>query len=472
MKQTLTISWDHLFPAADESRFADHRDVPIALVIPDPLVSPASAARYARLAESIERALREPLALVSRPAHTGDPHLVQLLTHRGAAVTLVVSNAPAATYRSRRVSAVMETPAVPPSRRAAREELICRTIVRHAQFDPDRRAFVLPPPSTSPESAMSRSHPHWPRFDFLRPENWGFEVDSSAKAKRKTGHGAGEQIRGDASGEARTLCPGVFGSGSPQWVPAGVVSSPSLPPKPFTHSPIARPRHRDCFDALATTTPDAGRGDPAGCLLRLRQARVEADHTIRPGETGAAGACFRAALALGRARLFGAEVPPADDFTLRPAAAAAAATVLYRLVRRATDVARELPRQMRRAGAYGRRDVALELLELRTDAWAAYLAIDEALAAETYEPTEDPAQGTTVTGPAAGRRDVLGKRVGMLVRATENLDANLQKRIALLKPAAGTRLIENWRRLLAPAYRELLPWWLDGRLESANEMEA
>jgi hypothetical protein len=197
---------------------------------------------------------------------------------------------------------------------------------------------------------------------------------------------------------------------------------------------------------------------------------VEADFTIRPGETGAAAACFRAALALGRARLFGAEIPPADDFTLRPAAAAAAATVLYRLVRRATDVARELPRQMRRAGAYGRRDVALELLELRTDAWAAYLAIDEALAAETYEPTEDPAQGTTVT--TAGRPDVLGKRVGMLVRAIENLDANLQNRIALLTPAAGTRLTENWRRLLAPAYRELLPWWLDGRLESGSEMGA
>ncbi|HSI34214.1 MAG: hypothetical protein ACAI43_02815 [Phycisphaerae bacterium] len=438
MKQTLTIPWGQLFPAAadDDSRFAPHRDKSIALVIPDRLVSPASAARYARLADSIERALREPLALVSRPAHTGDPHLVQLLTHRGAAVTLVVSNAPSATYRSRRVSAVMETPAVPPSRRAAREELICRTIVRHAHFDPDRRAFVLPPQSTSPESAMSRSHPHWPRFDFLRPENWGFDVRQGSSGNPK-----GKPV--DPS--------------NPQWVAASVLSIPSLPAKPFTHSPIARPRHRDCFDTLTTTT-DAGRGDPAGCLLRLRQARVEADYTIRPGETGAAAACFRAALALGRARLFGADIPPADDFTLRPAAAAAAATVLYRLVRRAADAARELPRQMRRAGAYGRRDVALELLELRTDAWAAYLAIDEALAAETYEPTES-AQGTTAT--TDGRRDVLGKRIGMLVRAIENLDANLQKRIALLKPAAGTRLIENWRRLLAPAYRELLPWWLD-----------
>jgi len=231
---------------------------------------------------------------------------------------------------------------------------------------------------------------------------------------------------------------------------------------------------------------------------------VEADYSVRPAAGRVSGlapaeSCFRLALALGRARLFGVEMAASEDFTLTPAAAASAATVLYRAVRRASAAARELPRHLRRAGAYGRRDVALELLELRTDAWAAYLAIDEALSAELYEPrgTEtspsttadenaphptitpritglpagaEPA-GTWETRDGCGMADhqVLSKRVGMLNRAIENLDANLTRQIPHLRPAAGTQLLENWRRLLAPAHRELLPWWLGGCLEEATE---
>jgi len=502
MKQTLTISWGKLFPA--DPRFAANRGTPITLVIPDRLLrrpdsftapqgTPSRQQGYSRLASAIDRALQEPLAMASRPNanHPRDPYLLEVLLKRGQLVTLV-SDGQSATYRMRRMPGAMNPAAAHYSLDASRQEFICRAVARYAEFNSDSRAFTIPASSPLTPTVMSHSPSHWPSFEFLCPENWGFESPTSpADSKSKS------QVT------KRTDSPSLAASpadpnppASLRWTAPHLFAEPTFPPKALDQSLIARPRYRDIFDAATASSPsNPGRGDPSHLLPRLRQARIEADYSVRAtdgnsGNLAPADSCFRLALALGRARLFGVEMPAGDDFTLTPAAAAAAATVLYRAVRRASAAARELPRHMRLAGAYGRRDVALELLELRTDAWAVYLAIDEALSAELYElrpqpktkPTTDHAAHenvithnlnaevtkVTASGHGTAGHQVLAKRVGMLNRAIENLDANLTRQIAHLRPAAGTQLLENWRRLLAPEHRELLPWWLGGCLEEAG----
>ncbi len=506
MKQTLTIPWGNILPKTPQNQ-ANLID----LVIPDRLVaratarasSPArpSAARASvarastvaraslpvttpssnptppswstRLIQSIQRGLEKPLALISRAINPGDPDLIELLLPRGHWASLV-SNGQSLTYRSRRLPRDLAGNA---PRDIAREELICRAIARYAVFDPDFRAFTIP---HSTETAMSRIRTrqtdHFvarasrlpgvdgfaarasrlPEFEFLRPEYWGFSTHINKTTT--AADPANPASRAVTPLAALAVKPAPKPEIGYRWTGHGLFNHAHLPPRQFDHSLIARPRHRDLF---GDTPTNPGRGDPYQCLPRLARARIEADYTVReagdhPRGLMPADSAYRLALALGRCRLFGVEMKESDDFTLTRAAAAAAASVLYRALRRATRGVEELGQHLRRAGAYGRRDLAVELLEFRTDAWAAFLAIDESLSAAI--------EGTGKGTPGIST-DILGKRVAMLMKATENYDANLNEKVRFLRPAAGTQLLENWRRLLAPAHRELLPWWLSGELE-------
>jgi hypothetical protein len=62
----------------------------------------------------------------------------------------------------------------------------------------------------------------------------------------------------------------------------------------------------------------------------------------------------------------------------------------------------------------------------------------------------------------------MGRRLNQVRRLIDRLDGNLQNQLPLLRLAASTRLLENWRRLLAPAYRDCPPWWLDGCLDETQ----
>jgi len=219
-------------------------------------------------------------------------------------------------------------------------------------------------------------------------------------------------------------------------------SPASTPPKPCTST---RPRFKDVFEIDAPPAPD--RGDPFQCVPQLRQARIQCD-AVR-GDPAPAAA-YALALGLGRCRLFGVRPPEGDDFTLTPAAMLAASrqleAELCKAVRRAEGAGDETAR-----AAHLGHNVALELLEGRMNAHAAYLALDEAYAAAVYE--------------SDAAADVMSARMNRVRRMIERLDGNLKNQIPLLRTAARTYLIDNWRRLLAPAYRELPPWWLDGCLE-------
>lgn len=150
------------------------------------------------------------------------------------------------------------------------------------------------------------------------------------------------------------------------------------------------------------------------------------------------------ALVLGRCRLFGVRLEPSDDFTLTPPAFGEAATILVEHLKHLL-IERPCAQQW---GAHVERVVALEMLETRMDAHATYLALDEAYAAALHDGS-----------PEAHR---MSRRLHQVRRLIELFDGNLQKNLPLLRLAASTYLLDNWRRLLAPSHRDCPPWWLDG----------
>ncbi len=178
-----------------------------------------------------------------------------------------------------------------------------------------------------------------------------------------------------------------------------------------------------------------GRGDPLQCLPQLRQVRSACESA----EAGAAPA-YELALSLGRCRLFG--VKPEADFTLGPTALFAAGEQMIEHLKRMARWAQD-------AGdvcAYLLRNAALEMLEIRMDAHAAHLALDEAYAAARFE--------------GHPQADHMARRLNQVRRMIDVVDGNLKEQEQLLRLAASTHLLENWRRLLAPCFRGAMPWWV------------
>jgi SNF2 family DNA or RNA helicase len=96
-------------------------------------------------------------------------------------------------------------------------------------------------------------------------------------------------------------------------------------------------------------------------------------------------------------------------------------------------------------------DASIDLLTARMESWAVFIAVDEA-----YQDALEV--GDTGRGRLA---DVLRAALDALDRFDEGLGMHA----VYLAPVAGTELLENWRRLLAPEYRATHPWWLAGDLE-------
>lgn len=179
-----------------------------------------------------------------------------------------------------------------------------------------------------------------------------------------------------------------------------------------------------CRGEFADDTPD--RGDPFHCLGQLRAATraiAQAGSEVRTVQVYRRA--YAVALALGRCRLFGVAVPPDEDFTLSQRGFRAASAALRLELR---SPIRPNPEQ---------------LLQTRMDAWAVYLALDESYVAHGSPGT------------------AMSSRLRTVQKAIENFDVNLQNDIHRLTPAAATFALENWRRLLAPCYKSLLPWWLE-----------
>lgn len=180
--------------------------------------------------------------------------------------------------------------------------------------------------------------------------------------------------------------------------------------------------------------------DPALARLVAGDATPEADT-----------AAYRAAAALGRARLFAVSLGEWDG-VLAPPLARAAARRLTLILRHLRTQADALPRLWDDASDdVEAREKCLSLLEARMDVWAVCVALDEA-------------QLDALVHSRDGREELAAyyhQAQGELAPT----DEALTRQPELLSVAAGTELLANWRRLIAEEYRIALPWWLDGSLE-------
>ena len=136
--------------------------------------------------------------------------------------------------------------------------------------------------------------------------------------------------------------------------------------------------------------------------------------------------------------------------------ALAASRRLASLLPQWTEEAQRLEQRLDRVdGEVEANDLCFDLLEARMEAWAAFVAIDEAYQACLVERSAQRAEFATV--------------IDRLLDQTEELDRQMQDQLALLSLVAPYPLLDNWRKLLGKPYENVLPWWLDGSLETAFE---
>src|SRR5688572_1650550 len=220
-----------------------------------------------------------------------------------------------------------------------REDALARSmVVRYARFDADARAFVAPF-GVDTETV------------FASPELWGFEKM----------HGAHH------------------------WTGKGLFDLTGFPPAPPSRSKLTRPRFLVIFEEIQAEEAGgrigADRGDPFRCVPQLRQLRIIGEaRAAREGLEDVA--CFGLAVALGNCRVFGVGIGAAEDFTLSPGAAVAAARHAIAMVGAEVRAA-ETPVP----GVTS----ALERLEARMDLWSASVAIEEAREAAASEEGADVA---------------------------------------------------------------------------------
>jgi hypothetical protein len=198
--------------------------------------------------------------------------------------------------------------------------------------------------------------------------------------------------------------------------------------------------------------------DAMACIPELARAMeeypwawVQAGETL--GERTAAdtsAAAYRSAIALGRCRLLGSARVDLAELTLAPAVGISAAQELELRLRRWARRAKSLPSEMRGATAPRASDLCMGILEARLEAWAAYLAIDE-----SYSAALDRADAST---------DAFSQAIDAALDGLAAFDDAIQfaePLVASVATAPGSRLLDNWKKLLAAPYRQSPPWWLD-----------
>lgn len=166
--------------------------------------------------------------------------------------------------------------------------------------------------------------------------------------------------------------------------------------------------------------------------------------------------------ALGFCRLYGINVPSdiksVLGVPLPPELLVPAIDETLRILHSATDDARTLPEQFDGGEPIEDRSYCTSLLHLLMELWALFVVVDD----EYQKHICEVEQGSNSLFAILMRR---------LLDGFAALDDELQRneQIRLLSVATELPLLDNWRRMLAKPYRELLPWWLDGTLEAAAE---
>lgn len=206
-------------------------------------------------------------------------------------------------------------------------------------------------------------------------------------------------------------------------------------------------------------TGDTSGRDPLGLRLKLEFALRQPELGVfdSAGEVGEAArkAAYRVAIALGDCRLFDIDAGTHDG-TLSPAMASAAAQESQRLLAEWRTVAGRLGETFDLADEpIEAEGLCCDMLACRMQAWAVFEALRESFLAAAHDRDACAAEVT--------------RQVGAVSDAIEAFDAALLREESLLSVATGTELLNNWRARLAEKYKADLPWWLDGRLETAAE---
>jgi hypothetical protein len=183
---------------------------------------------------------------------------------------------------------------------------------------------------------------------------------------------------------------------------------------------------------------------PSGVASSISSSDVPNDDARR--------AAYVLAVSVGRCRLFGVLTDGDLDGSLPlDVAVAAAQEMNQHICPELRAGANELPARLDFARAIEAEDLCADLLGGRLNAWAAVTALDEAYRAEDDESLKEVKK-------LAGALDYL---TGEL----ELVDDAVRKVAVELTLVASGHLLENWRRLLAPEFSEIAPWWLTGELE-------
>lgn len=205
--------------------------------------------------------------------------------------------------------------------------------------------------------------------------------------------------------------------------------------------------------------------DCAGDLMQaFAQPELSVFRTNQPIVSESKRAALWLAVALGRCRLFGVDLGQHDG-VLPPRIALAAAEECSRQLRDRAEKAITLAQDFEtkpegpvEENVGGELDCALELghfFFVCMDLWAALVALDEAYDACII--AEDN------SGAA------LERAITETLNDSDALDEAMQDNVDTFCVVAETSLLENWRSLLVEPYRSMVPWWLDGTLETANE---
>ncbi len=225
------------------------------------------------------------------------------------------------------------------------------------------------------------------------------------------------------------------------------------------------------------------RRNPGGCVAALwtalgQDALEEFQRDGEPSPT-ARRAAYAVAVAQGYCRLF--QVEPGDvRSTLPVRMAVAACAVLGEQLVGWTEDAVQLAERWDAAHGQSERDgLCVGLLEARLDAWAAFVAVDEAGGAVVAR--AEPAGHFPEAAPVdpAGRfgsEDTLkrGLQLGLeaalddLARRLAAFDDALSEQEDILSTICTMPLLDDWRTMLrnSPFVEHGFPWWLDGSLEA------
>lgn len=220
---------------------------------------------------------------------------------------------------------------------------------------------------------------------------------------------------------------------------------------------VTQSQHMQFFAAFGGSS-----GDVTEAQWQTVSQLVEAD-------LGLQAAANRIVSSLGFCRLYGIALPTELQAKLSsplPVALLIAAVVnLLRIIRETTADAKALPTRFDAVEPLEDRDHCASILFLLMEVWAMYIVIDD-----EYQLELDRREiaGTAFVDPQFVDSP-FGVRMQRMVKALLALDAATQadEQIKLLSTVTELSLLENWRQMLVEPYRDPLPWFLDGTLETA-----